>query len=244
MAKCVAALGCPQAKIRVHHLGVDVDAIRFAPRRWKQGQPLRVLMAAAFREKKGLPFGLAALGKLRKDVDLEITLIGDANREPRSQQEKRRILTTIERHGLGSRVRQLGYQPYRRLLEEAYQHHIFLAPSVTSTDGDTEGGAPVTLIDLAASGMPIVSTRHCDIPNLVEDGVTGLLANERDVEGLVENLRRLVREPDAWESMAAAGRHRVESEFNARTQGRRLRTVYQTVVESNASPDHMHVTAH
>ena len=132
---------------------------------------------------------------------LAITLIGDANQEPRSQQEKQKILATIERQGLRSKVRLLGYQPYRRLLDEAYAHHIFLAPSMTSADGDTEGGAPVTLIDVAASGMPIVSTRHCDIPRIIEDGITGWLAEEQDVEGLTERLRRLVREPSAWDKL-------------------------------------------
>ena len=64
------------------------------------------------------------------------------------------------------------------------KHDVFLAPSVTASNGDTEGGAPVAIIEMAASGMPIVSTRHCDIPSVVLDGVTGLLAAERDSEGL------------------------------------------------------------
>jgi len=74
----------------------------------------------------------------------------------------------------------LGFQPHAILFEEAYKNHIFLSPSVTALDGDTEGGAPVTIIEMAATGMPIISTKHCDIPEVIKDGVTGFLANERD----------------------------------------------------------------
>ncbi len=70
----------------------------------------------------------------------------------------------------------MGYQPHSTLFAEAYRHHIFLSPSVTASTGDTEGGAPVSLIEMAATGMLIVSTTHCDIPEVIKHGVTGLLA--------------------------------------------------------------------
>ena len=73
-------------------------------------------------------------------------------------------------------MRLLGYVSRETLREEAYEHDVFLAPSVTASNGDTEGGAPVAIIEMSASGMPIVSTNHCDIPSVVLDGVTGLLA--------------------------------------------------------------------
>jgi colanic acid/amylovoran biosynthesis glycosyltransferase len=114
-------------------------------------------------------------------VQLEITIIGDANDERRSQIEKERILAVIEAHHLQRKTRMLGYQPHAVLFEEAYKHHIFLSPSITSSDGDTEGGVPVTLIEMAATGMPIVSTEHCDIGEVLETEVSGLLAPERDV---------------------------------------------------------------
>ena len=230
MAACIVALGCPTEKVRVHHLGVPVDEIPYSPRRWRRGKPLRVLIAASFREKKGIPYAVEALGILARDIPLEVTIIGDANRQPGSQKEKWRILDTLDRSGLRSRTRLLGYQPYCRLMDEALAHHVFLSPSVTASDGDTEGGAPVSLLEMIASGMPIVSTRHCDIPSVVLDGQTGFLAGERDVEGLAEHLHHLVREADSWEGFLRAGRERVESEFDARTQGQRLAAMYRDVV--------------
>ena len=84
---------------------------------------------------------------------------------------------------------------------------------MTASDGDTEGGAPVTLIELSATGMPIVSTTHCDIPNVVRDGKSGLLAPERDVDGLAERLRWMIENSEKWPAMGKAGRDYVSAEF-------------------------------
>lgn len=229
MAKCIMALGCPEDKVRVHRLGVRVDEIAFKPRVWKPGEPLRVLIATTFREKKGIPDALEALGRLQHEVPLEITIIGDATAQERSQAEKQKILTTIEKHNLQPKVRMLGYQPHTVLFEEAYKHHVFLAPSVTASDGDTEGGAPVVIIEMAATGMAIVSTTHCDIPEVVHHGTTGLLSQERDVEGLVSHLKWLVNHPEQWLPLVEAGRRYVQEKFNASIQGEKLAEIYLTV---------------
>jgi colanic acid/amylovoran biosynthesis glycosyltransferase len=228
MAQCVVELGCPEDKVAVHHLGVDLDQIPFQPRTWEPGQPLRVLLSGSFREKKGFPYAIDALGKIKDRVGLEITIVGDANDE-RTQREKQVIIDAIARNSLGDRTRLLGYQPYDILLEEAGRHHVFLSPSVAGSDGDTEGGAPVSIIEMCASGMMVVSTTHCDIPGVVLDGVTGLLAPERDVDGLVERLNWLFANPSEWRGMLVAARKHIETEFDVRKQGLRLADVYRKV---------------
>jgi len=230
MARCVARLGCPESKVVVQHLGVRVEQIPFLPRQRKEGEPLRVLIAASFREKKGIPYALEALGRLQREIPLEITLIGDANAEPRSIREKEKILAVLDKHGLGPRVRMLGYQPHAVFFEEASRHHVFLSPSVTAADGDTEGGAPVSLIEMAAAGVPVIATTHCDIPEVIRHEQTGLLAGERDVDGLVGHLRFLVRHPERVAEMAAQGRRHVEQEFDARIQGQRLGEIYRRLL--------------
>jgi len=227
MADCLATLGCPWEKILVHHLGVRLEEIAFRPRTWDPSTPLRVLIAASFQEKKGIPDAVDTLGRLRKQTRLDITIIGDANEEPRSQAEKRNILDAIDRNGLRQHIRLLGYRSHSVLLEEAYAHHIFLSPSITARDGDTEGGAPVTLIEMCATGMPVVSTRHCDIPEVVKDRITGLLAGERDIEELVAHMHWLISNPDKWFSITEAARKHLDSRYDARTQGTKLGKIYR-----------------
>jgi colanic acid/amylovoran biosynthesis glycosyltransferase len=230
MASCIAGLGCPTSKLCVHHLGVPLDQLRFRPRRWAPDEPLRVLMAASFQEKKGLPVGLAALGRLPRELAVTVTLIGDANSEPRSQREKARILAAVEACGLHTKVRMLGYQPHDVLMREAYEHHVFLSPSLTASDGDTEGGAPVSIIEMAASGMPVISTRHCDIPEVLRPGDTRLLAEEGDPEGLAACLTCLTEHRDDWPAMLAPVRRHIESQYDARCQGEGLERIYRETV--------------
>ena len=230
MGREIAALGCPETKIHVHHLGIDLSLIPFEPRVWKPGEPLRVLLSGSFREKKGLPLAIEALGRIQHEVPLEITIFGDATSEERSIREKQRILETIARHGLGSRTRLLGFRPYRDVMDEARRQHLFVSPSVTAEDGDTEGGAPVSLIEMSASGMMIASSTHCDIPGVILDGRTGFLAPEGDADGLVACLRRIIADPSVWGGMQRAGRAHIEAEFDARRQGERLAAIYRTLV--------------
>lgn len=229
MAQCIVKLGCPAHKVKVHHLGVSVKAIAFQPRVWNPPEPLRILISATFTEKKGIPYALEALGQLQYQVPLQITIIGDARNVPSSQAEKQAILATIEKYNLQSKVRLLGYQPHKVLFEEAYQHHIFLSPSITASHGDTEGGAPVSLIEMAATGMPLISTTHCDIPEVILNGITGLLAEERDVAGLVAHLQQLVNYPEQWYAMLQAGRKHIEAEYDAEKQGVRLAELYLNI---------------
>jgi colanic acid/amylovoran biosynthesis glycosyltransferase len=227
MAARLRDLGCPPEKVTVHRLGIDLDAIPFRPRAWTPGTTLRVLLAAAFRPKKGLPDAIEALGRLRREVDLEITIIGDATGGAESEAEKRRILDAIARHDLADRVAPLGFRSRRVLHEQAARHHLLLAPSRTADDGDTEGGAPVTLIEMAASGMPIVSTHHADIPGVLRDGETAFLARPGDPHDLAAKIRTTLDAAPRWPEMLAAGRRWIEARFDARAQAERLTTLYR-----------------
>jgi colanic acid/amylovoran biosynthesis glycosyltransferase len=232
MAKCILALGCPSAKVQVQHLGVDLGKLTYLPREWHPGQSLKILIAASFREKKGIPDAIAAVGMLSKDIPVKLTIIGDAGKDAESRLEKERILDGLRRHNLMHCTRMLGYQPHEVLVQEAYQHHVFLSPSLTARDGDTEGGAPVALSEMAATGMPIVSTSHCDIPEIVQHGITGLLAPERDVEALYGHLGWLKEHYGLWEDMLKAGRQHVEREYSLSKQALRLAALYESLLKS------------
>ena len=153
----------------------------------------------------------------------------------RTIREKEKILAAIHQGGLADCTRMPGYQPHRVVMEEARRHYVFLSPSVTAADGDTEGGAPVSIIEMSASGMMIVSTKHCDIPGVILDGKTGLLAPENDVDTLVEHLQWIVAHPERWLEMQRAGRSHMEAEFDARLQGERLAAVYRELAAARAA---------
>jgi colanic acid/amylovoran biosynthesis glycosyltransferase len=234
MASCLVDLGCSENKVKVQRLGVAVNEIAFLPRVLKEGEPLKVLIAGSFREKKGIPYALKAVGQLRNEgLDIQATVIGGSRGFKREELEREEIEDVLKQSDLHSATRMLGFQSHKIMMEEAYRHHVFLSPSVTASDGDTEGGAPVTIIEMAASGMPVVSTRHCDIPQVILDGRTGWLAKERDVEGLVTHLRWLLEHPQEWQTFTRQGRQHIEENFDLRTQAHELGQIYQNLANAH-----------
>jgi len=229
MANCVVELGCPASKVKVQHLGVDVDKIHFKPRQWLQDEPLRVLIAASFREKKGIPYAVEALGIVARDVPIQLTIIGEAGQDRESQNEKACILAALDCSGLKESTRLLGYQPHQVLLQEAYDHHLFLQPSITAQSGDTEGGAPVSIIEMLATGMLVVATTHCDIPEVVGSAFAHLLAPERDAVKLASCIQTLLDESDNWAELARKGRMRIELEYHWTRQAERLAEHYNEI---------------
>lgn len=235
MADCIVKLGCDAKKIRVHHLGVDLNRIEYRPLTWDGTEPLKFLIAASFREKKGIPHGIEALGRIGEDRPIEVTIIGDAGSSLESKELKASIMRLIDRCNLTSRVRMLGYQPHDELLREATKHHVFISPSLTAANGDTEGGAPVCLIEMMASGLTIISTRHCDIPEVVCPGSAGWLAAEGDVSGLVQCIHNMIAAREQWPTLRECSRTHVEDEFDAQEQGRRLGALYGNLVDENGT---------
>jgi colanic acid/amylovoran biosynthesis glycosyltransferase len=222
-------LGCHKKKIIIHHLGIDLSNLPFHPRQWDISQPFRVLIAASFREKKGIPFALEALSKVKEYANLEITIIGDATPEERSRKEKEQIMNVVQRLKLGPIVKFLGYQPYKVFIEESYKNHLFLSPSITASDGDTEG-TPITIAEMAATGMPIISTFHADIPEIIRHNETGWLAKEKDTEELASYIHSLIKNPEMWGAFLKAGRQHIENEFDVKKQSVKLAEIYKKLL--------------
>jgi colanic acid/amylovoran biosynthesis glycosyltransferase len=234
MADQLADLGCPSDKIRVHHLGVDPTVYEFEPRRPNDG--LRVLMVGRFTEKKGMRYGLQGFGRYCKRGGTgQLTIIGDSTRAA-TKPIKEKLQDIARRHGLESRVDFQGFRPVEALRQEYYRHHVLLVPSVQASDGDNEGGAPVSVLEAAATGMPAVGSNHCDIPEVVRDGDTGIIVDERDAEGIAQALAQLQASPAQVEAMGRAARLRVETHYDARKQGRRLDEIYEAIQTRRAAP--------
>ena len=231
MKKSLLELGCPDAKVKVQHLGIDCDDIPFIPRKPDEHQKVKIMIAGTFREKKGITYALEAFASLTsKYKNIEATLIGDAGRSQRETDYKKEIISIINSRNIADKVNYLGFLPYPAFIKEAKNNHIFLSPSIHPSDGETEGGAPVALIEMSAYGMPIVSTFHCDIPEVVIDGESGFLAKEKDTDGLAERLEHLINHPELWESIGRAGRKHVEEEFNIVKQAAKLEAIYDSLL--------------
>lgn len=218
------ALGCPPERIRVHRMGVALADFPFTPKWPEPGEPLRLLGIGRLVEKKGFADALRALAALGGEgTTAGLRLVGDG--------PLRGELEALARDlGVADRVAFLGGQPpeaVRRLLAES---HVLVAPSVTAADGDMEG-LPVVLMEAMATGCLVVSTRHSGIPELVEDGVTGCLVDERQPRQLAERLRDLGGHPERWRPLLDRARARIESRHSVDRLNDRLVELFREAGE-------------
>lgn len=139
---------------------------------------------------------------------------------------KQHLVQEIDVLELGDRVEVLGALSHDRVIQEMQQAHLFILPSKTAENGDMEG-TPTVLLEAQASGLPVLSTHHADIPEVVVDGESGFLVSEGDVEALADKLNVLLSQSDMWGKLGRRGRSHVERYYNIRQEVKRLETVYQ-----------------
>lgn len=202
-------LGCPADLVHRLNVGVDVRQCSFRARQWARGEPLRLLTVARLTDKKGHETALRAVARLRDETGLRIRydIVGAG---PLAD----RLLAMVGTLGLEEDVRFHGAQPadvVRRFMAEA---HLFLLASQTAADGDQEG-TPVVLLEAQASGLPVVSTEHSGIPEIVKHGVTGYLVPEGGHDAMAAAIGGLVERPADWPRMGARGRAHVARHHDA-----------------------------
>lgn len=188
MAEHLAQVGCPAARIRVVPIGIALEQFPFFPRRPRQA-PLVVVQTGRFVEKKGFDVSVRAYAAARQRLgESELWLIGDG--PLRDELE-----ALVDRLGVRSSVRFAGmvsHEEYRQLMHRA---DVCLQPSRTAADGDTEGGAPTVILEMQALGIPVVATKHADIPFVVARATE--LQDEGDVDGVADRLVAVALEDEA-----------------------------------------------
>lgn len=199
-------MGCPPEKIHVTRMGIEPEKFNFQPRQAFQ-TPLRIVSVARLTEKKGLDVAVKASAILKqRGGQFQYTIIGNGD-----QDEMMRDF--IAREGMEDCVSMPGFKPQEEIRRALSEADIFLLPSKTAADGDMEG-IPVALMEAMAVGLPVVSTFHSGIPELIENNVSGWLVEEDDPEALAETLLKLSQGEVDVAPVVAAARHKVETEFN------------------------------
>lgn len=230
-ASLLESNGCPPEKISVIRLGVDPEKVLMTRRR-KAGNELRLVQVARMTEKKGHTVALEAFARaLGSCANMYLTFVGTGTTDEDGTipAELRRI---VQREGLASRVSFVERVEFSGLYEFLQDFHLLIQPSHYSRNRDSEGGSPVVLLDAQATGMPVVATTHCDIPEAVVHGETGFLSPERDIVSLSSHIRRFYEmRQDSYDRFALQARRHIEREYDIRESGRRLRQIYEALLE-------------
>lgn len=216
-------LGCNEKKIIVHHMGINLEKFKFFKRRKKIGEFTKILTIGRLVEKKGHEYAIKAIREIiRKYKNVEYIIAGEG---PLENKLKNLVLEL----GIKNYIKFVGVAKQDEVLELYKQAHIFILPSVTASNGDQEG-IPVVLMEAQASGLPVVSTFHTGIPEVVVDGKSGFLVPERDVNALAERLEYLIEHSEIWPDMGQYGRKFVEKHYVINKLNKRLVGIYQNLI--------------
>jgi glycosyltransferase involved in cell wall biosynthesis len=205
---------------RIYH-GIDVDLFsgNYAEQQ-NSGQPYRILTIARLTAKKGLPTVLRALKLLTiQGLSLNHTLIGDGD-------DREKILALVNELGLTSVTRWLGTQPHHEVLEHYRNTDLFVLGCEVASNGDRDG-IPNVLLESMAVGVPVVATDISAIPELVENGVSGLLVPPRQPERLAEAMQRMLTDQELRNRIIPTARQTVADAFDNRRLTQDLAEIYR-----------------
>jgi len=218
-------LGCNPDKIAVQYSGVNCLYFPFKQKKVKSREQIHIVSVGRLIEKKGFVNAVRAFAEVVKRIriPLKYTIVGDGR-------QRKNIEKLIARYKLEKYVQLVGWKTQKELAEILDTAHICVIPCTTSKNGTQD--APINVLKEAMlCGLPVVSTYHGGIIEIVEPGVSGYLVPERDVHSLSRAIIHLIEDPEKWAIMGAAGRKRVRDLFDMEKLNALLEQRLYTLVE-------------
>ncbi len=230
------ALGAQQESTHLVPYGINPEAFRPTPSaRARVCEELRippttpiVLGLGRLVYKKGFDILLEAWPRVLESHPTALLVIAGYG-DLREQLE-----TQAERLGVERRVRFVGQLERLRAATYLAAANVFTLPIVRDQGTD---GLPNVLLEAMGSGCPVVASQIAGVPDVVEDGVSGLLVPERDPQSLAEAITRLLSDNDLAQRLGAAARHRIETTFTWQQTAARFINIYQQSINTFGGRD-------
>lgn len=214
----VQELGCRPERISVFHPGLEI-APSPPPRDYPDKGPFRIVSAGRLVDFKE-PTGIVRIARILRDLNLDFMWehLGDGPLRAETEEE-------IKRLGLENRFRLTGEVPNQAVLEALLGSDLMIHNAVVAPDGGRESFG-VILVEAAAMGLPVVSARVGGIPEIVQDGVTGFLVDEGDLEGMAEKAQALLKGGEQRARFGKAAHAHALEHFDSIKQARKLEDYY------------------
>ena len=204
----LAALA-PAGRVELVYHGIDLARFPAArperPARDGAGEPVRILSVCRLVEKKGMDVLLAALARLPAGLNWQLVHAGGGPL-------RKSLGKKAEKLGISENLVWRGALAQEDLLAEYRAADLFALASVVARDGDRDG-LPNVLMEAQSQALACVATRVSAIPELIDDGRSGVLVGENDPEALSRSLEALIRDPARRRALGEAGLARVRGEF-------------------------------
>lgn len=209
----------PKIKNKTHVIRMGVNISKFIYKeRNVVSSSIKLLSIARLTEKKGISVAINACLRLKQqNIDFHYTIIGDGPL-------RKTLEAQVANLNLGDNIVFLGAQTQETVTEYLNQSDVFLLPSVTAADGDMEG-IPVALMEAMAIGIPVISTFHSGIPELIEDRVSGFLVNENDATSIANVVREIIEDPGVLTGICHNAKQKIDNEFDQEKSYSKMLTI-------------------
>lgn len=203
-------LGCATNKLQVHRMGIPVSQFTFNHDYTDINDLdcIKLISVARLTEKKGLNVMIEAASLLRDHgFNFTYKIVGNG---PLYKD----LANLIALAGLKNHVLLTGSKTQKDVMAELKNSNIFVLPSFTARNGDSEG-IPVSLMEAMAIGKICISTYHSGIPELISDKKNGFLVREKDANAIFDVIKFIINQPKLMRSIRENAHETIINHFNA-----------------------------
>ena len=217
----------PEDKIKVIRCGIDLSFFSSSNRKEnKINFPLQITSVGSLIEKKGHQYLIEACAYLKnQNIPFQCVIIGTGS-------EHSSLVKLIQDNNLEKDIVLAGKKSQGWVRDRLRQSHMFVLACVKTDDNDQDG-IPVAMMEAMAMGLPVISTAVSGIPELIKDGETGLLVEERDPRAISRAIIQLSMDPGLRKTLTTSGYDLVKREYNIHRNVKYLRNIFFEVVERN-----------
>jgi glycosyltransferase involved in cell wall biosynthesis len=193
------------SKIKVIHCGINLKEFQKVQK--EKTDSAVILAVGQLVERKGFQYLVDACHIMKqRGIDFKCYLVGEG-------EERNLIQDRVTLHKLENEFILLGRKPQENIRDLLQEAAVFVLPSIVTDKGEREG-IPVALMEAMAMELPVVSTKIVGVPELIEDGIGGLLVEQRNAEQIASALEYLLKNPQISKEMGMHGREKIRQEFN------------------------------
>jgi colanic acid/amylovoran biosynthesis glycosyltransferase len=218
--------GCSIAKFHLTYNGVSTPSATIESR--EMAPPYQLLAIGRLVGKKGFKYLLHACSLLKeRSIDFHLHFVGDGLYLPRLKLLCRSL--ELKRH-----VTFHGFQPYEKIPEFFRRADIFIMPSIVHSSGDRDG-IPTVIMESLLHHVPVITTPISGIPELIENGITGILVPQKDPAAIADAICLFISDKKKATAMAMRGHEKILKLFDKKKNHNKVLSLYKNYIQQPGS---------
>ncbi|MFP4458370.1 MAG: glycosyltransferase family 4 protein [Candidatus Zixiibacteriota bacterium] len=190
--------------------------------KFPEKKPYRLLFVGRLVPRKGVRYLIEAMASLLEEIDVELTIIGDGV----LFDELSDLAETLK---VNDKVEFFGFVSHEEKLKTYYNSDLFVLPACFDDNNDTEGLGMV-LVEALSYGCPVIASKVGGIVDIVKDGKTGLLFEEKSPEAIKNAVLTIFEDPELYMRLARDGAEFVKAKFDSKNIAKRIIKVYESAI--------------